>query len=187
MNARPLLLACVLGCSPLRPPEASTDPTPPNEKDACARFCDRLEQCEVAPSGCAPQCARDQTKMREGIFPALAACTDRELGSCRLLTAPERRSRLSLCWSATIEAYAARFGTDAIARVVAAVCTRESRCSSEVDRVTCEKELSERLTTSAQAKTLAVARAELLESITKCVATKECEVADPVTACDVGD
>lgn len=177
-----LACACTPAASPAKPVAE------PTEADACARFCDRLGDCGIAPPSCTTGCARDQKKMREGAYPSLVSCVERELAPevCAAISGPERRDRLTLCWTATVEAWSTRTGEGSLATVVHAVCARRARCHPEEGAAeSCEAELKAKLGGSATAKMLAVARPELVSELATCVETSACDVEDPVAACSV--
>ncbi len=185
ISALAALLACACACAPepVTPTKPLADPT---EADACERFCDRLQGCAIAPPSCSTGCVRDQKKMREGVYPSFVACVERELAPeiCAAVSNPERRDRLTLCWTATVEAWAARAGDDALGNVVHAVCVRRARCEPEAGAAdACELELKTKLAGSGTAKMLAVARPDLVATLATCVEQRPCDVDDPVAAC----
>jgi hypothetical protein len=179
---RALLVLALAACT--SPPAKAPEPSPPTEADACERFCERLGACAIAPTACAAGCERDRANMRAGVYPGFVACLDRELpeATCAREPAAERRAHLSMCWAATLEAWWAREGDAAVMRVVHAVCTRQARCGGDAPAA-CEQALHDKLAGSAQAKSLAVIEPEAVESLAKCVETRDCAVADPVDAC----
>lgn len=184
MKSAPCLLALLLlGCEPERP-ASSTPRPPPSESDACARLCERLSDCGIAPPSCPAGCARDQGRLRIGVQAAFTSCLERQLATCEKLPVPDRRQAVSLCWSATLEAWSRGEGREAIDSVVRAVCTQAARCepgAAPVDE--CVATLGKKMSDSPQGKTLAVARPELVSSLAACVSKASCAEPHPVAAC----
>lgn len=153
----------------------------PNEQDACPRLCERMTTCEVAPPSCAASCAADQARFRPGVQPAYAACVERELAHCDSASPPDRRQALSLCWSATLEAYAK--DDDALRTIVRAICARLARCDGPSE---CETTLMQKLSGSAQSKTWGLVRKELVTSTATCIEKTGCSESDPIGLCSEG-
>ena len=172
------LLAIVWGCGGAATTSTKTR-SQATESDACDRVCDCMVSCKISPPACSASCARDQARLREGVQPAFATCLERELNTCDMLPIPDRRQAVSLCWTATLEAH----GNDASALgvVVHAICGRNARCGEPGDA--CEASLLKKLTGSAQSKSLAVVRKELLASIATCIDTAECSDEGAVSHC----
>lgn len=181
---RRLLLALLLsGCEVGRP--APAEPRPPvEEQNACARLCERLGDCAIAPVSCAAGCARDQAKLRPGVQAAFTTCLEAQLARCETRSVPERRQLVSLCWTATLEAWSQGPGKEAIESVVRAVCGQAARCepgAAPIDE--CVATLGKKMAGSPQGKTLAVARADLIERVTTCVGKASCAEPHPVAMC----
>ena len=178
-----LLLFVVLGCAPEHASTGAPRP-PPTEADACARLCDRLDGCGIAPPSCGARCPRDQERLRVGVQASFTSCLERELVDCERRSIPERRQVVSLCWSATLEAWSSGEGKAAIDSVVRAVCAQAARCepgAAPVDE--CVQTLGKKMADSAQGKTLAVARPELVASVSACVSKASCAEPHPVAVC----
>ncbi|MBI2392878.1 MAG: hypothetical protein HYV09_25055 [Deltaproteobacteria bacterium] len=177
-------LAMVLvSCGVERPPATPARPAP-TEEDACARVCEQLGECAIAPMSCAPSCARDQARLRPGVQPAFASCLERELVRCDARPIADRRQLVSLCWTATLEGWSKEAGKAAITEVVRAVCERAARCEPGTESVDeCATALASKLRDSPQGKTLAVARPELVTGIATCVRDGSCAEPHPVAAC----
>jgi hypothetical protein len=177
-----LLLGC-LGCEPERATTSAPRP-PPTEADACTRLCEQLDGCAIAPPGCPARCTRDQARLRAGVQASFTSCLELKLVDCNRRSLPERRQEVSLCWSATLEAWSSGEGKAAIDTVVSAVCTRATRCEAEAAPLDeCVKALGKKLAGSAQGKTLAVARPELVASVAACVSKASCAEPHPVAVC----
>ena len=178
-----VLVSATLGCEPGRPAESPPVPAP-TEADACARLCTRLEACEIAPPTCEAKCTRDQARLRKGVQPGFATCLEARLGMCETRGIPDRRQVVSLCWTATLEAWEREVGQEAIAGVVRAVCTQAARCEPSAAPVDeCLGTLGKRMASSPQGKTLAVARPELVSALAACVSNASCTEPHPVAAC----
>lgn len=175
------LLALVVGCGGAATTSARHGDRRalPTETDACERICDRMVACKISPPACASSCARDQARLREGVQPAFATCLERELNTCETARISDRRQAVSLCWTATLEA----LGNDnaAVGVVVRAICMRSARCGEAGEN--CEKELAAKLSGSAQSKSLAVVRKELIASIASCIDAAGCSDAAAVGTC----
>lgn len=159
-----LLLGCG-GAFPTPPPR-----TAPTEADACARICERMAACKIAPMSCEASCARDQKHLREGVQPAFASCIERETAACESHSMPDRRQAVAICWTATLEVYAR--DENAIAEVVRAICDRHNRCDMPMPN--CEVELRKKLTQTAQSKSLAVVRKEVIAEMAACIDKSSC-------------
>ncbi len=175
------LILLLLGCGGAF---ASPKPRPaPTEADACARLCERMVACKLAPVACEASCARDQSRLRAGVQPAFASCIERETAACESHTLPDRRQAVALCWTATLEAYAT--DDEALGKVAGAICARLARCSTEVAS-DCEASLRKKLAQSAQSKSLAVVRKELIVSMTECIDKSSCSDDDALSRCSEG-
>lgn len=179
-------LTLLAACAPARSPSAEAQAAP-TENDACARYCDRLATCSLAPSDCAKACERDRANMRDGVYPSLVGCVERELTAttCGVKDMHERRGTLSLCWAATIDAYEKRDGGQTLKIVVRAVCGRQARCNPDggATKDACSSELETKLAGKAQGQMLAVAKPEQVAALAACVETASCDAPDPVAAC----
>lgn len=172
-----------MSCGVERPPTTAARP-PPTDEDACARMCEQLGECGIAPVACASSCARDQARLRKGVQAGLVGCLERELVRCDARPIADRRQLVSLCWTATLEGWSKEAGRGAITEVVRAVCERAARCEPGTETVDeCTKALEAKLRDSPQGKTLAVARPELVTGIATCVRDGSCAEPHPVAAC----
>jgi hypothetical protein len=168
-----LLLGCG-GAFGSPPPRAA-----PTEADACTRICERMAACKIAPVSCEASCARDQKHLRDGVQPAFATCIERETTMCESHSMPDRRQAVAICWTATLEAYAK--DEKAIAEVVRAICDRHNRCDAPMPN--CEEDLRKKLNQSAQSKSLAVVRAEVIAEMAKCIDASSCTDEDALNHC----
>jgi hypothetical protein len=71
----------------------------------------------------------------------------------------------------------------AIAAIVHAVCARSARCDAEAGDGGCEVTLTKKLSGSAQGRSLALARPELIAQIAMCIDRASCTESNPVAAC----
>lgn len=158
--------------------EAKSRPAP-NESDACERMCARMSECGIAPPECGTQCAHDQSMMRAGVESANATCVERELATCDRLTVTQRRQVISLCWTATLDAYSK--DDSAMRALVTAVCARLVRCGSADD--TCVEATMAKRAGSAQSKSLAVLKPETVAATASCIEKVSCTEPDPMEKC----
>lgn len=175
------LIILLLGCG-----GAFVTPKPrpaPTEADACARLCERMVACNIAPPACEASCARDQARLREGVQPAFASCIERETAACESHSMPDRRQAVALCWTATLEVYA--HDDEALGEVARAICARLARCAAEPVE-DCEPSLRKKLAQSAQSKSLAVVRKELIATMTTCIDKSSCSDDDALSRCSGG-
>lgn len=83
-----------------------------------------------------------------------------------------------------MEAWDRENGRESVGAVVRAVCEQAARCEADAAPVDeCVLLLGKKMAGSAQAKTLAVARPELVAGIADCVRKASCAEPHPVAAC----
>jgi len=181
------LLLAWIGCGGARSQAPPASSSPPSEENACARLCDRLRNCGGAPPSCEANCERDRRRLKPGFTASVVGCAEKELdlNAC----APDedlptrRASVIALCYSATLNVFAARDRGKSARSVLSAACRRRARCAPEakVDEGACIPELEEHA--QAAVMLLSVARDELVESVATCIDASACDESDPVPRC----
>jgi hypothetical protein len=176
-----ILVSCTEPRAPIVAHEATTD------ANVCARYCARMESCAIAPKACEAGCTRDVHKYRDGFFVSLFGCLDHELSeaACVQKSLGERRQTISLCFSATLEAWSKRDDGASLRAIVASVCAREARCHPEEKTVTleCEKVLETKMRGQVSSAIYAAARPELVHDVAVCIRSASCSVEAPADMC----
>ena len=164
---------------------AAQPPRPlPTEADACARTCARLEGCALAPAHCPSRCGLDQARLRPGVQAAFAACLEAQLATCETIGDLDRRQRVSLCWTATLEVWDREVGDQASRALLDAVCARAERCDpGAASSAECVATIRHDPSQVARRKTLAVARPELLAATAACIRSCSCAEPHPIDRC----
>jgi hypothetical protein len=171
------------GPSASKAPE--TNHAPVTDENACARLCDRMQSCGGAPQKCDERCERERAWLKPGFQSAFVACVEREVG-VDVCTPPQpdrRAGAIALCYSATLDVFAARDQGRSAARVLKTTCERRARCNpdAKVDVRQCVSELQSRA--PAAVLFLGVTRDEVIEQIDGCISASACDDADPVQRC----
>lgn len=183
-----IALSLCLSCNEPRTPVAAPEPT--TDANVCARYCELMESCEIAPKDCQKGCAVDVKKFRDGFFVSHFGCLDHELSqaACAQMSIGERRQSISLCFSASLEAWSKKDGGESLRTIVASVCAREARChppdaepqSVEAD---CSKTLEAKMRAQVSSAIYAAARPELVRDVAACVRAASCSVEAPADSC----
>jgi hypothetical protein len=184
-------LSMISACGPSTPAARTPKRPHPTDADACPRFCEALAACGGAPDQCETDCRRDAERLRPGFAASYTACIERQLeppqcgapvGSSVTVPA-SRRENVQLCYFATLEAYATRDEGASMRRVIGAVCKRQARCAGATsNEETCKGELDKH-TKKGEARILAAARVELVETVAHCIEERPCDDDDPVGPC----
>jgi hypothetical protein len=181
-----IVLSCA--CTEPRTPAPAIEPT--TDANVCARYCARMTSCGIAPKECEKGCAVDQKKFRDGFFVSLDGCLDHELSesACTQKSLGERRQTISLCFSATLEAWSKKDDGTSLRTIVASVCAREARChpgeaSAKTVETDCSKTLEAKMRAQVSSAIYAAARPELVREVASCVQASSCSVEAPADAC----
>lgn len=186
-----LALVLALGCS--APPARDPTAKPPlTDESACTRLCDDLVACGGAPGRCVATCEEDRARLRPGFEASFVSCVERELVPPACSSSPTvegdpkaRSEKISLCYSATLEAYAQVDAGKALGRVLLSICKRSVRCGDVAagNEAACVTELSAHAKEGVVGKLMAAARDELVSAIGSCVEGRDCNETDPVAPC----
>jgi hypothetical protein len=188
-----------LGCSG-PPPRVAPKKPPIADETACPRLCEDLVSCGGAPGRCVATCEEDRSVLRAGFEASFVTCVEHELVPPACSSSPEvagdakaRSEKISLCYSATLEAYANLDGGKNFTHVLTSVCKRRVRCATvegaEVEdgkQAACVQELTKQLQSTIAVKVLAAARDEVVANITRCVEERPCNESDPTLFCLLG-
>ncbi|MGZ3422198.1 MAG: hypothetical protein ACXWUG_15595 [Polyangiales bacterium] len=180
-----ILMSCLVSCTEPRAPTPAIEPT--TDANVCARYCARMASCEIAPQDCEKGCALDKKKFRDGFFVSVAGCLDHELSdsACAQKSLGERRQTISLCFSATLEAWSKKDDGTSLRTIVSSVCAREARChpGEKTVETDCSKNLEAKMRAQVSSAIYAAARPELVHDVAECVRAASCSVEAPADAC----
>lgn len=173
---------CLLqGCSPevvpLQPQKPTHSKVSTSGPALCSQLCASFKDCAGEPNHCANVCLRESQRLKTEFLMSLTQCVRQELEDCSVYSTTRseiQKQKLSICYAATLKAYAQLDDGHQSQHVLEAICQRLARCSPEQQKETiCLGHLRSSLPPAFGAILFSV-RPEIISKVVSCIKQSDC-------------